>query len=205
MAASRVWEGHIPFVIWCGWRRNCVCWLQLCMVTMALFKTLVELNCEDVMYQLVFRYETNACFLWNNILNPKRVLRSKLWTVARGDVETANNMLYWYSITKNVNVWLKEWWFTEGTSLHSSCIIHHLFPALLWPCRHLIPCSHVMVSQRRSVRELDMYGKTAEKLLALRPNCCKSTDKMSEIPQQAQVPASLTVPASPSTGGNVSK
>ena len=38
--------------------------------------------------------------------------------------------------------------------------------------RHLIPCTHVMVSQRRSVRDLDLYSKSAEKFLSLRPTCC---------------------------------
>lgn len=38
--------------------------------------------------------------------------------------------------------------------------------------RYLIPCTHVMVSQRRSVRDLDLYGKSAEKFLSLRPVCC---------------------------------
>ena len=29
-----------------------------------------------------------------------------------------------------------------------------------------------MVSQRRSVRDLDLYSKSAEKFLSLRPTCC---------------------------------
>ncbi|BFZ24048.1 hypothetical protein BsWGS_27087 [Bradybaena similaris] len=65
---------------------------HLSTVTLALFYTLIALNCEDIMFQLVFRY--------------------------------------------------------------------------------LVPCTHVMVSQRRSVRDLDLYSKSAEKFLSLRPKCC---------------------------------
>ncbi|GFR70508.1 FTS and Hook-interacting protein homolog [Elysia marginata] len=42
--------------------------------------------------------------------------------------------------------------------------------------KYLVPCTHVMVSQRRSVRDLDIYGKSAEKFLSLRPICCASSD-----------------------------
>nr|XP_022324300.1 FTS and Hook-interacting protein-like isoform X2 [Crassostrea virginica] len=65
----------------------------LCVVSLSLFKTLVDLNCEDVMFQLVFRF--------------------------------------------------------------------------------LIPCTHVMVSQRRNVNDLDLQCKSAERFLSLRPNCCR--------------------------------
>ncbi|XP_054723761.1 FHF complex subunit HOOK interacting protein 1B-like [Uloborus diversus] len=63
---------------------------RLCLVTMALFKTLLDLNCEDVLFELVFRY--------------------------------------------------------------------------------LIPCTHVMVSQRSRVRDLDFYNQAAEKFLSLIPS-----------------------------------
>ncbi|KAF1586686.1 hypothetical protein FQV11_0015214, partial [Eudyptes moseleyi] len=66
---------------------------QLCMVSLSLFRTLLSLNCEDVMLQLVLRY--------------------------------------------------------------------------------LLPCSHVMLSQKRAVRDLDIYGKTAAKFLSLIPRCCR--------------------------------
>ncbi|KAK6173238.1 hypothetical protein SNE40_016726 [Patella caerulea] len=65
---------------------------RLSLVSLALFKTLVELHCEDVMFQLVFKF--------------------------------------------------------------------------------LIPCTHVMVSQRRAVKDLDMYSKSAERFLSLKPSCC---------------------------------
>ncbi|KAM8820307.1 FHF complex subunit HOOK-interacting protein 1B [Eudromia elegans] len=67
---------------------------RLCMVSLSLFRTLLSLNCEDVMLQLVLRY--------------------------------------------------------------------------------LLPCSHVMLSQRRAVRDLDIYGKTAAKFLSLIPRCCRA-------------------------------
>lgn len=66
--------------------------LQLCLVTLALFKTLVDLNCEDVMLELVFR--------------------------------------------------------------------------------HLVPCTHVMLSQRKRVRDIDPYCHSSDKFLSLSPACC---------------------------------
>lgn len=41
------------------------------------------------------------------------------------------------------------------------------------PPRYLLPCSHVMLSQKRAVRDLDIYGKTAAKFLSLIPRCCR--------------------------------
>ncbi|XP_026276761.1 FHIP family protein GF15501 isoform X2 [Frankliniella occidentalis] len=38
--------------------------------------------------------------------------------------------------------------------------------------RHLVPCSHVMVSQRRRVRDRDPYCRNAERFLSLAPLCC---------------------------------
>ncbi|XP_069496530.1 FHF complex subunit HOOK-interacting protein 1B [Ambystoma mexicanum] len=67
---------------------------RLCMVSLSLFKTLLNLNCEDVLLQLVLRY--------------------------------------------------------------------------------LIPCNHVMLSQKRAVKDLDFYGKTADKFLSLIPKCCQN-------------------------------
>ncbi|XP_065490961.1 FHF complex subunit HOOK-interacting protein 1B [Caloenas nicobarica] len=71
---------------------------RLCMVSLSLFRTLLSLNCEDVMLQLVLRY--------------------------------------------------------------------------------LLPCSHVMLSQKRAVRDLDIYGKTAAKFLSLVPRCCRPESPM---------------------------
>ncbi|XP_042323103.1 FHF complex subunit HOOK interacting protein 1A isoform X2 [Sceloporus undulatus] len=67
---------------------------RLCVVSLALFKTLISLHCEDVMLQLVLRY--------------------------------------------------------------------------------LIPCNHIMFSQRWAVRERDWYSVSAARLLALTPVCCCS-------------------------------
>ncbi|XP_059484461.1 FHIP family protein GI14169 isoform X2 [Neocloeon triangulifer] len=64
---------------------------QLCLATIALFNTLVSLNCEDVMLELIFKY--------------------------------------------------------------------------------LISCSHVMLSQRKRIKDIDVYCKSAEKFLSLSPSC----------------------------------
>ncbi|GCC37298.1 FHF complex subunit HOOK-interacting protein 1A [Chiloscyllium punctatum] len=73
---------------------------RLCVVSLALFRTLINLNCEDVMLQLVLRY--------------------------------------------------------------------------------LIPCNHMMLSQRGAVRERDCYSVSAAKLLALTPACCNSSIPMTQ-------------------------
>ncbi|XP_006870943.1 PREDICTED: protein FAM160A1 [Chrysochloris asiatica] len=67
---------------------------RLCVVSLALFRTLIGLHCEDVMLQLILRY--------------------------------------------------------------------------------LIPCNHMMLSQRWAVKERDCYSVSAAKLLALTPVCCSS-------------------------------
>ncbi|XP_060912971.1 FHF complex subunit HOOK-interacting protein 1A [Labrus mixtus] len=38
--------------------------------------------------------------------------------------------------------------------------------------RYLIPCNHMMLSQRRVVKERDCYSVSAAKILALTPSCC---------------------------------
>ncbi|XP_071197637.1 FHF complex subunit HOOK-interacting protein 1B-like [Salvelinus alpinus] len=75
---------------------------RLCMVSLSLFRTLLSLNCEDLMLQLVLRY--------------------------------------------------------------------------------LLPCTHVMLSQRRAVRDTDLYGKSADKFLSLIPDCCR----LSTVPSAEQ-------------------
>ncbi|KAM8939085.1 FHF complex subunit HOOK-interacting protein 1A [Pelodytes ibericus] len=67
---------------------------RLCVVSLALFRTLIGLHCEDVMLQLILRY--------------------------------------------------------------------------------LIPCNHMMVSQRCAVKERDCYSASAARFLALTPDCCSS-------------------------------
>ncbi|XP_067943846.1 FHF complex subunit HOOK-interacting protein 1B-like isoform X2 [Watersipora subatra] len=66
---------------------------KLCMVSLSLFKTLVELDCEDVMFSLCFKY--------------------------------------------------------------------------------LYRMTHIMQSQKRAIKQLDIYGNIADKLLQLEPSCCQ--------------------------------
>lgn len=47
-------------------------------------------------------------------------------------------------------------------------------PDSLCPCRYLIPCNHMMLSQRWAVKERDCYSVSAARLLALTPVCCSS-------------------------------
>ncbi|XP_064636306.1 FHF complex subunit HOOK-interacting protein 1B-like isoform X2 [Lineus longissimus] len=89
---------------------------RLCMVSLALFKTMVDLNCEEVMFQLVFKY--------------------------------------------------------------------------------LIPCTHVMVSQKRSLKEIDIYSKTAEKFLSLTPACC--------LPEWSDSPQGTSTPGTPDPASRLS-
>ncbi|XP_043251174.1 FHIP family protein AAEL005291 isoform X1 [Colletes gigas] len=42
----------------------------------------------------------------------------------------------------------------------------------------LSPCSHVMLSQRRRLRDVDPFGRAAEKFLSLMPNCCSPLASM---------------------------
>lgn len=38
--------------------------------------------------------------------------------------------------------------------------------------KHLAPCNHVMISQRRRLREIEPYASSALKFLSLSPACC---------------------------------
>ncbi|XP_047546986.1 FHF complex subunit HOOK interacting protein 1B isoform X7 [Lutra lutra] len=78
---SRVWPLPLSWLTW------------LCMVSLSLFRTLLNLSCEDVLLQLVLRY--------------------------------------------------------------------------------LVPCNHVMLSQKPAVRDVDLYGRAADKFLSLIPRCCR--------------------------------
>uniref|UniRef100_A0A8C7XUQ0 FHF complex subunit HOOK-interacting protein 1B n=1 Tax=Oryzias sinensis TaxID=183150 RepID=A0A8C7XUQ0_9TELE len=103
---------------------------RLCMVSLSLFRTLLSLNCEDVMLQLIFRY--------------------------------------------------------------------------------LLPCTHVMLSQRRAIRETDMYGKCADKFLSLIPECCRqytaaSSERDEDNPFWSKVLAQIfRLPPRPSTPSRLS-
>lgn len=45
----------------------------------------------------------------------------------------------------------------------------------------LAPCSHVMFSQRRRLRDIDPFGRGAEKFLSLTPGCCSPIASSSSI------------------------
>ncbi|XP_033216666.1 UPF0518 protein CPIJ015043 isoform X2 [Belonocnema kinseyi] len=93
---------------------------RLCIVTLALFETLVDLNCEDVMLEL--------------------------------------------------------------------CL------------GALSPCTHVMLSQRRRLRDIDPFGRGAEKFLTLAPKCCLSFSVISAPPNSLPpVPASVRRKSSSTT------
>lgn len=82
---------------------------QLCLVTLALFETLVDLNCEDVMLELVLRY--------------------------------------------------------------------------------LVPCTHVMLSQRRRIGDLEPYCRSADKLLGLSAGCSLPPSSVFSISPSPSLPA----------------
>uniref|UniRef100_A0A8D2KEJ9 FHF complex subunit HOOK-interacting protein 1B n=1 Tax=Urocitellus parryii TaxID=9999 RepID=A0A8D2KEJ9_UROPR len=78
---------------------------RLCMVSLSLFRTLLNLSCEDVLLQLVLRY--------------------------------------------------------------------------------LVPCNHVMLSQKPAVRDVDLYGRAADKFLSLIPRCCRHHASSPPRPEHA--------------------
>nr|XP_012422437.1 PREDICTED: FTS and Hook-interacting protein isoform X3 [Odobenus rosmarus divergens] len=78
---------------------------RLCMVSLSLFRTLLNLSCEDVLLQLVLRY--------------------------------------------------------------------------------LVPCNHVMLSQKPAVRDVDLYGRAADKFLSLIPRCCRHRAPSPPHPEHA--------------------
>lgn len=59
--------------------------------------------------------------------------------------------------------------FPLGVEVH---ILGHYKLSLSSPYRYLIPCNHMMLSQRRVLRERDCYSVSAAKFLALTPSCC---------------------------------
>lgn len=64
----------------------------------------------------------------------------------------------WYRF---VCVWYKMTEFINGLGMY------------VFAARYLLPCTHVMLSQRRAIREADLYGKSADKFLSLIPECCR--------------------------------
>lgn len=49
-----------------------------------------------------------------------------------------------------------------------------LFTLLFLSHRYLIPCTHILSSQKRTIKELDIYSKSASKFLSLIPISCSS-------------------------------
>ncbi|XP_022084382.1 FTS and Hook-interacting protein-like isoform X2 [Acanthaster planci] len=101
---------------------------RLCLVTLSLFNTLVNLNCEDFMLELILKY--------------------------------------------------------------------------------LVPCNHIMVSQRKAIKEIDLHSKWADRFLSLRPACCKSDTKDAAASgQKTEDPVANTMTSgvrdSPNTGPQV--
>ncbi|KAF7409801.1 hypothetical protein HZH68_004182 [Vespula germanica] len=56
----------------------------------------------------------------------------------------------------------------------------------------LTPCSHVMLSQRRRLKDIDPFGRGAEKFLALIPNCCSPFSPLASSP--TSLPSTLSAP-----------
>lgn len=54
----------------------------------------------------------------------------------------------------------------------------------------LSPCSHVMLSQRRRLKDIDPFGRGAEKFLALIPNCCSPFSPLATSP--TSLPSTLS-------------
>ena len=54
--------------------------------------------------------------------------------------------------------------------------------------KHLAPCNHVMISQRRRLREIEPYASSALKFLSLSPVCCSV--KTFSVPSRTRLPVS---------------
>ncbi|MBN3312006.1 F16A2 protein, partial [Atractosteus spatula] len=70
--------------------------------------------------------------------------------------------------------------------------------------RYLLPCTHVMLSQRRAIREPDLYGKSADKFLSLIPECCRF-DTLPPSDREEDSTFWAKGPGSPSVESPVSK
>lgn len=69
---------------------------------------------------------------------------------------------------------------------HKWCFVNDKFTIYVSMInRYLIPCTHVMISQRRNVNDLDLHCKSAERFLSLRPNCCRAEfNEKKGVPEQ---------------------
>lgn len=45
--------------------------------------------------------------------------------------------------------------------------------------KYLIPCTHILSSQKRTIKEVDLYSKSAFKFLSLIPSCCNNSSRNS--------------------------
>ncbi|XP_036282368.1 FHF complex subunit HOOK interacting protein 1B isoform X6 [Pipistrellus kuhlii] len=83
-----------------------------------------------------------------------------------------------------------------GPALHKLCMVSlSLFRTLLnLSCedvllqlvlRYLVPCNHVMLSQKPAVRDVDLYGRAADKFLSLIPRCCRHCAPSPPRPEHA--------------------
>ncbi|KAF6103281.1 family with sequence similarity 160 member A2 [Phyllostomus discolor] len=83
-----------------------------------------------------------------------------------------------------------------GPALHKLCMVSlSLFRTLLnLSCedvllqlvlRYLVPCNHVMLSQKPAVRDVDLYGRAADKFLSLIPRCCRHRAPSPPRPEHA--------------------
>jgi len=64
--------------------------------------------------------------------------------------------------------------------------------------RHLVPCTHVMLSQRRRVRDTEPYCRSSDKFLSLSPVCCNLSVPAVRPPAALDYAAHSVISPSPS-------
>lgn len=120
--------------------------LQLGTVSLALFRTLIGLFCEDVMLQLVFR---------------------SVWWVVKSISKRVKKRV---NLVKKMNNFsLLQWVFSPHRPHGGSNELIRFFSCLL---RYLIPCTHLSRKQRRSLNKRDCYSSSAASFLLLMPSWC---------------------------------
>ncbi len=134
--------------------------LQLGTVSLALFRTLIGLYCEDVMLQLILRWvahtHTDLSQLW-----------SMVHLIGLRHDECLLSASHRAELCYHLSAHLPH---TPPSFDHPSVFLTGSVPICL--PRYLIPCNHMMLSQRRVVRERDCYSVSTAKILALTPSCC---------------------------------
>ena len=60
--------------------------------------------------------------------------------------------------------------------------------------RYLIPCTHILSSQKRTIKEVDLYSKSASKFLSLIPACCCSSQSTSPFSSTENLCTSSNTP-----------